>query len=78
MPFWFFSPCMFFTYVDYGCSFGIVTLLYAGTAVMGYMMFGDSSESQFTLNMPKGLVASKVAVWTTVCQTTSPSVFSYN
>ncbi|XP_019194528.1 PREDICTED: vacuolar amino acid transporter 1-like isoform X1 [Ipomoea nil] len=47
-------------------SFGIVTLLYAGTAVMGYMMFGDSSESQFTLNMPNDLVSSKVAVWTTV------------
>ncbi|CAH9106437.1 unnamed protein product [Cuscuta epithymum] len=47
-------------------SFGIVTLLYGGTAVMGYMMFGDSAESQFTLNMPKDLVASKIAVWTTV------------
>lgn len=64
--------------VDYGCSFGIVTLLYAGTAVMGYMMFGDSSESQFTLNMPNDLVSSKVAVWTTVGHSTSASVSSYN
>ncbi|XP_060210341.1 amino acid transporter AVT1C-like [Lycium barbarum] len=47
-------------------SFGMVTLLYGGTAVMGYLMFGDSAESQFTLNLPKGLMASKVAVWTTV------------
>ncbi|KAM3248367.1 amino acid transporter AVT1C isoform X1 [Capsicum annuum] len=47
-------------------SFGMVTLLYGGTAVLGYLMFGDSAESQFTLNMPKGLMASKVAVWTTV------------
>ncbi|WMV19614.1 hypothetical protein MTR67_012999, partial [Solanum verrucosum] len=47
-------------------SFVMVTLLYGGTAVLGYLMFGDSTESQFTLNLPKGLIASKVAVWTTV------------
>ncbi|VFQ92460.1 unnamed protein product [Cuscuta campestris] len=47
-------------------SFGIVTLMYGGVAVMGYKMFGDCAESQFTLNMPKELVASKIAVWTTV------------
>lgn len=46
--------------------FGICTLLYAGVAVMGYMMFGESTESQYTLNMPHNLVASKIAVWTTV------------
>ncbi|KAG5615961.1 hypothetical protein H5410_015785 [Solanum commersonii] len=46
--------------------FVMVTLLYGGTAVLGYLMFGDSTESQFTLNLPKGLIASKVAVWTTV------------
>ncbi|GAB4836422.1 Amino acid transporter avt1c [Ancistrocladus abbreviatus] len=47
-------------------SFGICTLLYAGVAVLGYMMFGESTKSQFTLNMPQNLVASKIAVWTTV------------
>ncbi|KAK8662276.1 hypothetical protein V6N13_091861 [Hibiscus sabdariffa] len=46
--------------------FGICTLLYAGTAVMGYKMFGEAMESQFTLNMPKDLLASKIAVWATV------------
>nr|GME14488.1 vacuolar amino acid transporter 1-like [Ipomoea batatas] len=46
--------------------FGIVTLMYIATAVLGYMMFGDLAESQFTLNMPTELVASKIAVWTTV------------
>ncbi|XP_051116525.1 amino acid transporter AVT1C-like [Andrographis paniculata] len=47
-------------------SFGICTLMYAAVAVLGYMMFGDSTESQFTLNMPHNLVASKIALWTTV------------
>ncbi|KAG8390605.1 hypothetical protein BUALT_Bualt01G0100900 [Buddleja alternifolia] len=47
-------------------TFGICTVLYAAVAVLGYMMFGDSTESQFTLNLPQDLVASKIAVWTTV------------
>ena len=34
---------------------------------MGYTMFGEATESQFTLNMPKDLIATKIAVWTTVC-----------
>nr|XP_043631511.1 amino acid transporter AVT1C-like [Erigeron canadensis] len=47
-------------------SFGICGVLYAAVAVMGYMMFGESTESQFTLNLPTNLVASNIAVWTTV------------
>lgn len=47
-------------------SFGICTFLYAGVAIMGYLMFGESTQSQFTLNMPQDFVASKIAVWTTV------------
>ncbi|KAF5467081.1 hypothetical protein F2P56_016943 [Juglans regia] len=46
--------------------FCICTLMYAGVAVLGYKMFGESIQSQFTLNMPQGLVATKIAVWTTV------------
>ncbi|CAA2987989.1 amino acid transporter AVT1C-like [Olea europaea subsp. europaea] len=49
-------------------SFGICTLLYTGVAILGYTMFGESTQSQFTLNMPQDLVASKIAVWTTVSQ----------
>ncbi|XP_022746793.1 amino acid transporter AVT1C-like [Durio zibethinus] len=46
--------------------FVICSLLCAGTAIMGYIMFGEATESQFTLNMPKDLIASKIAAWTTV------------
>ncbi|XP_074581609.1 amino acid transporter AVT1C-like [Curcuma longa] len=46
--------------------FAICTLMFAGAAVMGYTMFGESTMSQFTLNMPQNRVASKIAVWTTV------------
>ncbi|KAL0403497.1 UNVERIFIED_CONTAM: Amino acid transporter AVT1C [Sesamum radiatum] len=46
-------------------SFAICTV-YAAVAVLGYMMFGESTQSQFTLNMPQDLVASKIALWTTV------------
>ncbi|CAJ1976734.1 unnamed protein product [Sphenostylis stenocarpa] len=46
--------------------FGICTFLYAGAAVMGYTMFGEAILSQFTLNLPQELVATKIAVWTTV------------
>jgi vesicular inhibitory amino acid transporter len=47
-------------------SIALSTVLFAGAAIMGYIMFGESTESQFTLNLPPDLVASKIAVWTTV------------
>ncbi|XP_042475950.1 amino acid transporter AVT1G-like [Macadamia integrifolia] len=47
-------------------SFSICCLLYTGVAICGFMMFGYSIQSQFTLNMPQEFVASKIAVWTAV------------
>ncbi|VAI52427.1 unnamed protein product [Triticum turgidum subsp. durum] len=45
---------------------GFSTILFTAAAVMGYKMFGEATESQFTLNLPENLVVSKIAVWATV------------
>ncbi|TYH54601.1 hypothetical protein ES332_D09G180700v1 [Gossypium tomentosum] len=42
-----------------------------GAAISGFLIFGDSVESQFTLNMPTKFAASKIAVWTVVIITIS-------
>ncbi|KAH0887079.1 hypothetical protein HID58_063175 [Brassica napus] len=57
--------------------FTICTLMYAGVAFMGYTMFGEATESQFTLNLPQDLVATKIAVWTTVSSTYSTLESTY-
>ncbi|VAI50476.1 unnamed protein product [Triticum turgidum subsp. durum] len=46
--------------------FVICTAIYGSFAIIGYLMFGDKTLSQITLNLPKESFASKVALWTTV------------
>ncbi|ESQ40135.1 hypothetical protein EUTSA_v10013167mg [Eutrema salsugineum] len=46
--------------------FCFCTALYVAVAICGYTMFGEAIESQFTLNMPKQFIPSKIAVWTAV------------
>ncbi|KAJ9545462.1 hypothetical protein OSB04_025169 [Centaurea solstitialis] len=47
-------------------SFAISFALYTSVGVYGYLMFGDSIQSQFTLNMPTNHMTSKIAAWTVV------------
>ena len=46
--------------------FILCTLVYAATAISGYLMFGSQVQSEITLNLPKGKVSSKVAIYTTL------------
>lgn len=40
--------------------------MYGSVAIAGFLMFGEQSLSQITLNMPEDAVASKVALLTVV------------
>ncbi|PKU72020.1 hypothetical protein MA16_Dca007384 [Dendrobium catenatum] len=46
--------------------FSLCTAIYGSFAAISFLMFGESTLSQITLNLPKDAVASKVALWTTV------------
>ncbi|XP_022766195.1 amino acid transporter AVT1D-like [Durio zibethinus] len=52
-------------------SFIFCWFVCTGAAISGFMIFGDSVEAQFTLNMPIKFAASKIAVWTVVIITIS-------
>lgn len=49
-----------------GNSFSLSAAIYGSFAAIGYLMFGDDTLSQLTLNLPNNTFASKVAIWTTV------------
>jgi len=57
-------------------SFTVVTIVYAGVAVTGFLMFGESTMSQFTLNLPQQYIPSKIAIWMTVRGKNSLKVLS--
>ncbi|KAK1627175.1 hypothetical protein QYE76_001490 [Lolium multiflorum] len=46
--------------------FIVVTVVYAGVAATGFLMFGENTMSQFTLNMPQQYIPSKIAIWMTI------------
>ncbi|KAM3340173.1 amino acid transporter AVT1D isoform X2 [Capsicum galapagoense] len=47
-------------------SFSIAFFSYLGVAVCGFLMFGENTNPQFTLNLPAKLITSKVAAWTVI------------
>uniref|UniRef100_A0ACD5U9Y8 Uncharacterized protein n=1 Tax=Avena sativa TaxID=4498 RepID=A0ACD5U9Y8_AVESA len=46
--------------------FTLSTLSYGLMGVIGYLMYGDTLQSQITLNLPSASVAAKVAIYTTL------------
>ncbi|XP_019162296.1 PREDICTED: vacuolar amino acid transporter 1-like [Ipomoea nil] len=45
-------------------SFLVAFVSFGGVAIFGFLMFGEATKSQFTLNLPEAHLASKVAKWT--------------
>jgi vesicular inhibitory amino acid transporter len=46
--------------------FTVSTLSYGFMGIIGYLMYGDTLQSQITLNLPEASVAAKVAIYTTL------------
>ncbi|XP_077251550.1 amino acid transporter AVT1I-like isoform X1 [Tasmannia lanceolata] len=49
--------------------FVFCTFTYGTMAIQGYLMYGDSVESQVTLNLSIGKLSSKIAIYTTLINT---------
>ncbi|CAM6099888.1 unnamed protein product [Calypogeia fissa] len=47
-------------------AFSVATVIYGTTAILGVTMFGEDTQSQITLNIPKHLFVATIALWTTV------------
>ncbi|CAJ1914851.1 unnamed protein product [Sphenostylis stenocarpa] len=47
-------------------SFILCVFVYGSSAIMGFLMFGEGTLSQITLNLPRDALASRVALWTIV------------
>ncbi|PSS04317.1 Vacuolar amino acid transporter like [Actinidia chinensis var. chinensis] len=45
-------------------SFIICTITYVSMAILGYLIYGHTVQSQVTLNLPKEKISSKVAIYT--------------
>lgn len=46
--------------------FALCTAIYGSFAIIGYLMFGEGTLTQVTLNLPHHAFPSKLALWTTV------------
>ncbi|XP_020524852.1 vacuolar amino acid transporter 1 isoform X2 [Amborella trichopoda] len=46
--------------------FATAALTYSIMAVSGYLMYGQNVKSQITLNLPKGKISSKIAIYTII------------
>ncbi|XP_047940027.1 amino acid transporter AVT1A-like [Salvia hispanica] len=59
-------------------SFILCVTVYGSAAVMGFLMFGQSTNAQITLNLPQHKLSSKIALWTTVINPFSKIALTMN
>ncbi|XP_020598587.1 vesicular inhibitory amino acid transporter-like [Phalaenopsis equestris] len=52
--------------IIFAIAFTLCTIHYVLMGIIGYLMFGEETNSIITLNLPTNLVASKIATWTVI------------